>query len=221
MRRLHNLSLAIAVLVLAGFTAAQSQVYYGAPKKTIEITPFAGYMINTDVVGAYGYIENDDAVSFGGSIAVDVQRMLQIEFSYTYSKATSRFQSASIQYDSFDFDVAYNHFVLASVHELKPGGKVVPYGKAGLGAWWASPESKSANPNYQLQDTWLMLVDLALGAKIYFSEKVGLRLEANVAMPLNFYGASFYVGTGGSGMAANAGIPMAHFNFTGGLVIVI
>jgi hypothetical protein len=50
---------------------------------------------------------------------------------------------------------------------------------------------------------------------------VGIRLEANVAMPLNFYGAGFYVGTGGSGMSANAGIPMAQFNFLGGLVIVI
>jgi len=221
MDRLRNLTFALLVLTLAGFTAAQSQVYYGAPKKTIEITPFAGYMINTDIVGAYGYVENDDAVSFGGAIAVDIQRMLQIEFSYTYSKASSYFRSSNIGYDSFGFDVAYNHFVLSSVHELKPGGKVVPYGKAGLGAWWASPESNTPNPKYQLQDTWRMLVEFALGAKIYMSEKVGIRLEANVAMPLNFYGAGFYVGTGGSGMSANAGIPMAHFNFTGGLIIVL
>jgi hypothetical protein len=221
MRRLRNYSLSLAILILAGFTVAQSQAYYGAPKRSIEITPFAGYMVNTDIVGAYGYVENDDAVSYGGAIAFDVQRMMQIEVSYTYSKATSYFRSASIAYDSFDFDVAYNHIVLASVHELKPGGKVIPYGKAGLGAWWASPEAKSSNTNYQLEDTWRMMVELALGAKIYMSEKVGIRLEANVGMPLNFYGAGFYVGTGGSGMAANAGIPMAHFNFTGGLVIVI
>jgi hypothetical protein len=211
--------LALVVLTLAGFTAAQSQVYYGAPKRSVEITPFAGYMVNTDVVGSYGYLENGDGMSYGGAIAVDVQRMLQIEFSYTYTKGTSYFRSASVQYDSFGFDVAYNHFVLSTVHELKPGGKVIPYGKAGLGAWWASPST--SNSKYQLQDTWRMLVELALGAKIYMSEKVGIRLEANVAMPLNFYGAGFYVGTGGSGMSANAGIPMAQFNFMGGLVIVI
>jgi hypothetical protein len=219
MHRLRSLSLALTVLVLAGFASAHAQVYYGAPKKNIEITPFAGYMVNTDVVTAYGYVENNDAVSYGGSIAVDVARSMQFEFSYTYSKAWSQFVSQSIQYQSFDYDVAYNHFALATVHELKPGGKFIPYGKAGLGAWWANPESNSSR--YQLQDAWRMLVELALGAKFYFSEKVGLRLEANVTMPLNFYGAGFYAGTGGAGMGVSAGVPMAHFNFTGGLVVVL
>jgi hypothetical protein len=55
------------------------------------------------------------------------------------------------------------------------------------------------------------------GAKIFLSEKVALRLEGRMMLPMLFSGGSFYVGTGGSGMAVSAGIPSIQGGFTAGL----
>ncbi len=59
------------------------------------------------------------------------------------------------------------------------------------------------------------------GVKIYLSEKLGLRLQGRLLMPLYVSGGGFYVGTGGAGVSVGAGVPILQGDLSAGLIIVI
>jgi hypothetical protein len=205
----------VALCMIAVPQFVQAQVYYGEQEQKVEISPFIGYMVNTNTTVAYGYIENDDGVAYGASIGIDVRRGGQVELLWVMQSSHSSYQSQSWQYSSFDFDVVFNYFMIGYVHELNPRAKVRPFFRAGAGAWWASPDYQG------LSDTWRVAMDLAGGVKIYPSEKIGIRLQAAMMMPLVVYGGGLYVGTGGASVGVSAGIPIAQFNFSAGLIIVL
>jgi hypothetical protein len=59
------------------------------------------------------------------------------------------------------------------------------------------------------------------GWKFYFSDAVGVRLQGLALLPLVFTGGGLYVGTGGSSLGVSAGIPIAQFSFSAGLIVVL
>jgi hypothetical protein len=206
-------ALALGILLTAQPSAAQ--VYYGAPERHVEITPFIGYTLNTTTLVGYGEIKTDDGVAYGGTIGFDVNPGQQVEFLYFHQSTQSHFNAQSIYYSSFDFDVSFNYFMIGFAYEPNYRAKTRPFFRVGGGAWWASP-------SYQgLEDTWRVAMDLALGLKIYPADKIGIRLQAGVLMPLVFTGGGLYVGTGGAGVGVSAGIPIAQFNFSAGLIVVL
>jgi hypothetical protein len=206
-------ALALGYLVIA--QPSPAQVYYGSPERHVEVTPFIGYTLNTTTLVAYGEIKTDDGVAYGGTIGVDVNPGQQVEFLYFHQTTQSHFNAQSIYYDSFDFDVAFNYFMIGFAYEPNYRAKTRAFFRVGGGACWASP-------SYQgLSDTWRVAMDLALGLKIYPTDKIGIRLQAGVLMPLVFTGGGLYVGTGGAGVGVSAGIPIAQFNFSAGLIVVI
>ena len=64
-----------------------------------------------------------------------------------------------------------------------------------------------------------MHVSLAGGVKIKASERVGLRLQARLLMPLYYAGTYFGVGTGGASAGVSGGIQGVQGDFTAALVI--
>jgi hypothetical protein len=160
-------ALALGILLTAQPSAAQ--VYYGAPERHVEITPFIGYTLNTTTIVGYGEIKTDDGVAYGGTIGFDVNPGQQVEFLYFHQSTVSHFNSQSIYYSSFDFDVSFNYFMIGFVYEPNYRAKTRAFFRVGGGAGWASP-------SYQgLEDTWRPAMDLALGLKIYPTDKIGIR----------------------------------------------
>lgn len=212
--RWHLTSAAILCLVLFA-QSSRAQVYYESPSKRIEITPFVGYMVNTNTTVAYGYLVNDDAIAYGARIGVGVNRGGSVEFMWAMQSAKSHYESSSYLYNDFDFDVVFNYFMINYIHEPNYRAKTRFFFLVGAGAWWASPDYKG------LEDTWRVAMSLGGGVKIYPSEKIGIRLQAEMLAPLVFYGGGLYVGTGGAGFGASAGIPLAQFNFSAGLIVVL
>jgi hypothetical protein len=193
----------------------QAQVYYESGSKRIEITPFAGYMVNTNTTVSYGYVVNDDAPAYGATIGIGVHRGGLVELMWVMQSATSHYQSSSYQYEDFNFDVVFNYFMINYVYEPNYRAKTRFFLKVGGGAVWASPDYRG------LEDTWRAALGLGGGVKIFPSEKIGIRLQAEMLAPLVFYGGGLYVGTGGAGFGVSAGIPIAQFNFSAGLIIVL
>ena len=70
----------------------------------------------------------------------------------------------------------------------------------------------------QVSTTWRFATTLMGGTKIWLTQNLGLRLEARMLMPILFNSGGFYAGSGGSGLAATAGIPSLQFAFSGGLI---
>lgn len=65
---------------------------------------------------------------------------------------------------------------------------------------------------------WKFDVDLHIGAKIFPSDKVGIRLQTGLNLPIQYFGAAFTVGTGGSGAGVSATSTVTQLYFLGGLI---
>jgi hypothetical protein len=214
-RRLYFIGPIVILLAFALSGEAFSQ------QRQIEISPFGGYQWSTNTFTNGGELATKNAANFGGAIDIMVQRDLQLELLYIYSPMETRFVSQTIAYPSSQYtDLNVHYMQIGYVRGFKKG-KVEPFGAFTLGAVLFSPgefvldNGKKITPS----DTWRFAMTLGGGAKIFFSEKFGIRLQARLLIPVYFSGAGMYVGTGGGGLAVTGGIPALMGDFTAGLII--
>lgn len=175
-----------------------------------QIFGLAGYQINGDVTVANGELNFDDGVSYGAGIDIPVDRYMQAEISWSMASSNANLD----QYLGGNVDLTdlYIHtFQAGALIEPKKGKKVSPFGLLSLGATLFSPtESK-------YEDEWRFSIALGAGVKVYLSDKVGLRFQGRLIIPMVFEGTSVYVGTGGAGVAVGAYTAFVEGDFSGGL----
>ena len=88
-----------------------------------------------------------------------------------------------------------------------------PFGVFTLGTTYFKPQDAT------YQDAWKFSVTLGGGVKIWFSDRVGIRLQGRLMLPMFWGGVGFTVGTGGAGLTMGGGTSMVQGDFTGGLII--
>ncbi len=214
----HGMRRAIPVvgLLLLGLTQpAFSQTQKGA----IEITPTFGYQWGGSVQGYEGEIVVDDGAQYGLILGYRVQKELVVEFFWSYLPSVAHFEpyylttvDPSLIGLSTDMDTHY--FQLNAVWETGRG-KTKPFLGAGAGIVMFSPSDSRYETNVYAA------MNFSGGLKVYLSEKIGLRLQGRLLMPLYVSGGGFYVGTGGAGVSVGAGVPILQGDLSAGLIIVI
>ena len=89
--------------------------------------------------------------------------------------------------------------------------------KAGLGYFNSLKNS--------ISDVWRFSVGMGLGVKVFFTDRIGIRLSGNMYMPLYFNGVGAYVGVGSggtsSGLSINSTAVIIQGDFSGGLIFVL
>ena len=185
----------------------------------VELTPFGGYMLGGSVKFYEGKFKVQDAACYGGNLAVQVRSGVFVEFSYTGMTTQGDWKPYSEwAYDipEGSVDMAVNHFQIGSVNELPLDNEAIrPYGTFTLGTTWFNIQDDDAD------DEWLFSVAAGLGLKYFFSEKIGIRLQARMLIPVVYNGGGFYLGTGGSGMYVSSTAPIIQGDFTGGLIFAL
>jgi hypothetical protein len=187
----------------------------------VEITPFGGYLLGGSIKFYEGKFKIQDAACYGGMLAVQVSSGNFVEFSFTGMTTQGDWEPYSdyfgnSDYDAFTIDMAVNHFQIGSVNELPLDNEAIrPYGTLTLGTTWFNPKDEDSN------DEWLFSVAAGLGLKYFFNDKIGIRLQARMLLPVVYNGGGFYLGTGGSGMYISSTAPIVQGDFTGGLIIAL
>jgi hypothetical protein len=207
------------ILLALAFLGALAQDGFAQERK-IEISPFVGYQWVAKTYTSGGYLSTKDGVNFGGAIDFTVKRDLQLELLYIYLDTQTRFVSQSIGYTSSEyFDLGVHFMQVGYVKGFKKGN-IEPFGAFTLGAVMFSPGEIVLENGERLSpsDTWRFAVTLGGGAKIFFSEKLGIRLQARLLLPIYFAGVGMYAGTGGAGLAVTGGIPVLMGDFTAGII---
>jgi hypothetical protein len=211
----------IICLSLAALLAGALVSNANAQERKIEIAPFAGYQWVTDTYTSGGYLDTKDGVNYGGAIDFTVQRDLQLELLYIYYDTQTQFRSESYSYPSSSgyTDLAMHYMQIGYVKGFKKG-KIEPFGAFTLGAVLFVPSTFELENGMKVtpSDTWRFAMTFGGGAKIFFSDKLGIRLQARLLVPVYFSGAGVYVGTGGGGMAVTGGIPALMGDFTAGII---
>ncbi len=192
------------------------------PQPRLQVAAFTGWQVNGDIDGVYGKLKVDDAQSFGLSLWTQVRPGTKLELLWIYSKTTAQYDSYGLTYPSTKpFDVDTHYFQLGGVQSVRRG-KVEPFFGATLGAVWYAPDniqSATGLTSYSAGDTWRFAVTLGGGLNVFLSESLAIRGYARMLVPMYFNGGSVYVGTGGSGLAVNAGVPAISGDFGAALVL--
>ena len=168
----------------------------------IEITPFGGYFYSTNVNFYQGTLKIYDGGAYGGHIGIHTAKNNIIEFTYVGNTTNAEWRpySGFSDYRRTEFKMSSNYFLLGTVQDIPLDGNITGFGsvKAGAGYFKALDSS--------IADIWRFSVSLGLGVKVFFTDRVGIRIQANMNLPLYFDGVGAYCGIGNGG--SNCGLSM-------------
>ncbi len=184
--------------------------------QTIEIHGFYGYQLNGKAKLYDGEFRMQNAPNYGGKIAVGLSTTSFVELSYMRSDAEGYFAPYNVsigQGDTYQYNS--NYITVGGLQEVDLG-KIRPFGTIGLGSVIWSAEELSGNK-------WQFQFSLGAGIKFWLSDRIGLRVQGNMMMPLVYNGVGFGcgIGTGGSGCGGGLYTRITPFQgeFSGGIIL--
>ena len=204
-----------AIILFLGFATNTAQ--------KLEITPYYGYQLNGKVIGYNGDLNIRDASAYGMMLDLKVRPGMQVEL--FYGRSDTRADFVEFRGPTYKLtDVSVNYFQIGALREVKRVKNITLYGIGSLGATLLSPSGDSYNQTpitYYYEDWWLFSITAGGGAKVWFSKKIALRLEARLLMPITWGGGGFMVGTGGSGFYLGGGSAILQGSLSAGLTIAL
>lgn len=186
-----------------------------------EVTPLAGYTFSGEADNGYGKYDLENSFLYGARLDVQVSDLSYLELSYRRND-TGLSYTPAVANTTTDFNTGTAHYMVGFLREFKTG-KIIPFGliSAGTSRYWIK-EKPGVDENYR---RWFFSTEFAVGAKMFLTDNIGLRLQAAVTTPWDFAGGGMYwgVGTGGAGGSASMtfGIPVAHWDLSAGIIIRI
>ncbi len=178
-----------------------------------EISPLVGYQFGGKFRMYEGELKIQDEMNYGLAFSTEMAQDTRLEFIWTSMQTSADFKPYyGYGYLEGGFDLNINYYQIGGVREFPSGGAVVPFGEFTMGAVQFTPSDAN------VQESWRFSIALGGGAKFWLSDRIGIRLQGRLLMPLYFQGVSIYAGTGGSGMGVGAGVPIIQGDFMAGLI---
>ena len=209
----NKILIAILAVGIAPF-AAFSQV---------DITPTYGYNFGAKISGYSGGLKMKGAETFGIKIDMIREDGSGLQFAYTY--ASSYVNITDYSHPGFPgietkfADVTENYYLLGGIKTLETGGILEPYGTFSLGAAYYNFTNVDSYYYLAQSDALRFALGFGLGAKIMFSEHIGLDVHIRALAPISYGGIGIGIGTGGVSGGVYAGSSFISGDVGGGLVI--
>jgi hypothetical protein len=178
--------------------------------QSVEVTPFGGYVFPYSWNGYNGSIYFDGNAQYGGIIGIATSRVVDFEFMYNRIDTKAEVDIYGAYHDQFN--VSKNYYMIGGTKNFRVNETVSPYLGLKLGGVYMAPKETS------YYSYWFFALGLDGGVKFYLNKVVGLRLQAQLLIPVQGGGFTFYYGSGGGGTSAYVTSTMLDFGFTGGLI---
>jgi len=179
--------------------------------QNIELGGFYGYNLNTRARTYYGDYNLYNNPNYGGQLSVEMAPDMFVELTYNRSDTEIRYYYNNA-FEPLDMSSEYYH--IGGLRQVQTSsGSILPFGAFSLGA--TRFNLKETYGEVYASDKWFMSIALAVGAKVLLGEKLGLRLQARMGLPMGFNGV--WLGTGGAG--ASFYVPVAQFDFSAGVFL--
>ena len=207
--------------VLFTLTLAAAALFSTA--QNIEITPIAGYTFGSNMNFYEGKFKIKDNASFGIKFGFKPTESSVIEFTYSGMKTDASWQPYSNwigEIPTRDFSLNVNYFMIGAHQEqLLANDNIYGFAGLSLGMSYMNPLEDNISSLYSFA------LGLDLGLKVHLSDKIGIRMQTNLHMPMYFQGIGMYagVGTGGAstGLSLNSGVYFVQFGFSGGVFFML
>lgn len=190
-----------------GFLMTQSVI--AQPAITLEA--FGGWLW-TGSAGYYNDIKVDDLGNYGIRAGVSPGDGMLVEFEWNHTETTLHGRDY-ITNQSYDEDIKMNYYLLGFNKEMSDG-PAVPFGLLNVGVLNAQGVDNNSYIN-----TNFFTVGLGGGLKYYFSDHIGIRLQARLFFPMQFAGVGFGCGSGGCGSSVSGYANTIQGDFTGGIIL--
>jgi len=201
--------LALGVFGINQYTQAQ-----------IDLQPFVGWQFGGKAKFFEGEINIKSDMNYGIAMDVGIHDGVMLELYYSQMNTTADWRP----YRGYE-NIWPATTLAMDVHYLQVGGirylergNIEPFGGVTLGAtWfeaWENTDKSGGNDTVTR-----FAITLGGGVKIMPSDRIGIRLEARLLMPMYFAGVGLWAGTGGGGVSINGAIPILQGDLTAGLVI--
>ena len=165
-----------------------------------QLTPTVGYMWGGSARGYNGEINLGDNVTYGvtGSLEAGYGTHIELSWSNMQTEADRKIYGESTEKL---FDVAVNHCLLGATQTFPTDNEdVQPFSLIAAGATQFHP--KNADNSYV--DEWFFSMTFGLGLKYFFSDRIGIRLQGRLILPMLWGGGGIWCGTGsGCGTSVN------------------
>ncbi len=208
--------------LLLVFTALFSWV---VSAQTYEITPSYGYQFGTRFDYGVGYIKAEPSGQWGLAFGAEVQPGMVVKLSYVSQGTEGTIRDIDINNgNEARFADIQNDWFFLGVQKYLQDGKVKPFVGGGLGLLVVSPKNQATlectgclprreiNPN--LSSNTYFAFNIEAGVNIMLTDVIGINLQGNLYLPVNYGG--FYFGTGGVGVSTGSSQIVG--GFSGGLV---
>ncbi len=190
-----------------------------ASAQNVRLNGYTAYVFDDNVDSYYdpsNYYDGriDGGFQWGAGLEYMVSPSKGIEIKYLRRDCTApmEYYNNGVKYKTFD--VALNHILLGGSNYFQTGGKVEPYAGAALGMTIITLKNAEAgNDNQATKFAW----GVKLGTNIWATDKVGIKLQADLISVVQSAGGSFYFGTGGSGAGIGVYSTMYQWVLGGGL----
>ncbi len=189
----------------------------------IEITPFGGWHWTGSIPAYRQDIKVSDEGNYGIRIgaAIRDQQIIEFEWNHTNNSATFREYNNGIPSgDLIKVPLTMNYYMLGVQHELTYEEALVPYGLFNLGLVDVRYDGTTSIPG---SSDIYFVAGLGGGIKYFISDKIGIRLQARLLLPMQFGGVGFGCGIGTGGGGCGAGVStytsIIQGDFTGGIIL--
>ena len=191
-------------------------------QRDIEITGFGGYVLNGDIKTYYGDYPVQDNPNYGGILSIEGFDNTFFEFMYNRNDTKFNYERGGFL-TSESVDMAVEYYQIGSLHQLDVHDIIKPFGIATLGAVRFHPKNNmdldGDNVYVHIDDAWRFAATIGAGLKIFINDKLGIRLQARLLLPMEFNGLFVGIGSGGVSGGTSFLIPLVSGDFTAGLII--
>lgn len=206
-------------LALALFLLLSTIQSYG---QAIELSGYGGYMLSGKSNYYDGEIDIKNGGVFGATLGYDLGNGTQVQFLYNRNSADGHVvYYRPVIPENYSFDLVLEHFHLGVEKALMAGNETIqPYGAFSLGIAAYTP--KNIKPSgHELDPATRFSMGAGLGVKIFPTERIGIKLQAKMFMPMLFGGVGVFCGSGGCSGGSSFYVPIVHGEFSGGVVFRI
>jgi hypothetical protein len=177
-----------------------------------EFIPFGGYQTSAKLTSYEdGKFRINDGLNFGASVNYQFGGGYKVEFTYSRQPSSLTYTVDGTTDDAVK--MAVNYYSLGGLVEIFQGDPVVPFISAGIGGTYYNPE----NPDTDSEN--VMHFNIGSGAKFYFNDHFGVRLQARLLLPVFFEGIYFEEGAPDDGEGMQTKIAGVQGDFTAGVIL--
>jgi hypothetical protein len=187
-----------------------------------EIGGFYGISFNTQIRSYYGNFKVDDKANYGGQLSIAMSSQTFVEL--IYNRTDTRVQYFSSVNVLEPLDIGIEYYQIGGLQQVDIGNDMIkPFGALSLGLTrfhLKDPvDFEDTGSKIRVDDKYTFSASAAGGVKVFLHERIGIRLQARLGVPMLFNGLWIGVGTGGASTGASFHVPLVMFDLSAGVFL--